>query len=57
MYDRHMEENMIFVFWLALIILFFVAGRKIYAKAGKPGRASIIPIYNAYTWMQIAGRK
>ena len=33
---------------LVLVVLQIVANWKIYTKAGKPGWASIIPIYNQY---------
>ena len=29
---------------------------KVFTKAGKPGWASIVPIYNVYVMLQIAGR-
>tara|TARA_B100000029_G_scaffold295820_1_gene289122 strand:+ start:254 stop:700 length:447 start_codon:yes stop_codon:yes gene_type:complete len=33
-----------------------VANWKIYSKAGKPGWAAIIPIYNLVVWLEIVGR-
>lgn len=42
--------------YLVIIVLFVVSGWKIYAKAGKPGWAAIIPIYNLYILLQIIGR-
>lgn len=40
-----------------LIALFFIiAAWKIYAKAGQPGWGCLIPIYNLYLWMKIAGK-
>jgi len=44
------------VFYVALIILIIAAVWKIFTKAGKPGWASIIPIYNLVVLMQIIGR-
>ena len=41
---------------LAVVVLVIVAMWKIFAKAGKPGWASLIPIYNAYVFLQIAGK-
>ncbi len=32
------------------------ASGKIFTKAGQPGWAAIIPIYNLYIWLKIAGR-
>jgi len=40
-----------------LIALFvIVAMWKVFAKAGRPGWAAIIPIYNMYVWCKIVGR-
>ena len=40
-----------------LIALFvIVAMWKVFTKAGQPGWASIIPIYNLYVWCKIVGR-
>ena len=37
-------------------LLTIVAMWKVFTKAGKPGWAAIIPIYNAYVLLKIAGR-
>ena len=42
--------------WLAIMILIIAACWKIFTKAGQPGWASIIPIYNVYIWCKIVGR-
>jgi uncharacterized membrane protein YhaH (DUF805 family) len=42
--------------WLALVVFSIVATWKLYTKAGKPGWASIVPFYNVYVLLQIAGR-
>ena len=40
-----------------VIILFTIIGMwKMFAKAGQPGWAAIIPIYNIIVWLQICGR-
>jgi hypothetical protein len=40
-----------------LIALFVIAAMwKVFTKAGQPGWASIIPIYNLYVWCKIVGR-
>ena len=44
------------IFWLAFMILMIAGIWKIFAKAGQPGWASIIPIYNWYVWCKIVGR-
>ena len=42
--------------WLAVTILLIVSLWKIFTKAGQPGWASIIPIYNVIVLLQIAGK-
>ena len=42
--------------WLAVVIFLIAAEWKVYAKAGQPGWACIIPIYNIYILTKIAGK-
>ena len=44
------------IFYLAFTILMLAAWWKIFTKAGQPGWACIIPIYNLYVWCKIVGR-
>jgi hypothetical protein len=47
------------VFWIcysAIIILMIVGMWKVFSKAGQPGWAAIIPIYNLYVMCKVAGR-
>jgi uncharacterized membrane protein YhaH (DUF805 family) len=44
------------IFWLAFMILVIAGCWKVFIKAGQPGWASIIPIYNVYIWCKIVGR-
>jgi hypothetical protein len=44
------------IFYLAFTILILAAWWKIFTKAGQPGWACIIPIYNLYIWCKIVGR-
>src|SRR6266516_1862541 len=47
------------VFWIcyfAVIILLIAAIWKVFSKAGQPGWAAIIPIYNIYVMCKVAGR-
>jgi Family of unknown function (DUF5684) len=44
------------VIYLAVIIVEFVAFWKIFVKAGQPGWAGIIPIYNWWVMLKIVGR-
>lgn len=41
---------------LALIIFMAVAVWKVFTKAGEPGWACLIPIYNSYVLLKIAGK-
>ena len=57
-YSTHGEApspvSMIFGLLIALLVI--VAMWKVFTKAGQPGWASIIPIYNIYIWCKIVGR-
>jgi hypothetical protein len=44
------------VFWCVFILFEIASWWKVFEKAGKPGWAAIIPIYNAIVILQIAGR-
>jgi len=44
------------VIGLLISLLLIVAMWKVFTKAGQPGWASIIPIYNLYIWCKIVGR-
>jgi hypothetical protein len=47
------------IFWICeavFIVLMIAAMWKIFAKAGQPGWAAIIPIYNWIVWCKIVGR-
>jgi hypothetical protein len=44
------------IFVLAIILVIVAAHWKLFTKAGKPGWASIVPIYNIYVLLQIIGR-
>jgi hypothetical protein len=41
---------------LAVAVVFIIALWKVFTKAGQPGWAAIIPIYNTYVLIKIAGR-
>ncbi len=43
------------VLYLIIAVVAIVALWKIFVKAGEPGWASIIPLYNTYTLVKIAG--
>ena len=42
---------------LAIAVVQLIAVWKIFTKAGKPGWAALIPIYNVYTMLEIVGRE
>lgn len=42
---------------LAFAVLIIVAMWRVYEKAGKPGWASIIPIYNIWVMLEIVGKE
>ena len=44
------------LFYLAIIVLLVASMWKIYSKAGKPGWASIVPIYNIIVLLKIVGK-
>jgi hypothetical protein len=41
---------------LAIIVFFIVVGWKVFVKAGQPGWGCLVPIYNAYLMLKIAGK-
>ena len=42
--------------FLAMMVFVIAVFWKIFTKAGQPGWAAIIPIYNMIVWLRIAGR-
>ena len=44
------------IFMLAFIVLMVASMWRVFTKAGKPGWAAIIPIYNFVVMLQIAGK-
>ncbi len=47
---------LVFIFFIALVIVAIAGMWKTFEKAGKPGWAAIVPIYNAVVLIEIAGR-
>ncbi|MEW6365687.1 MAG: DUF5684 domain-containing protein [Acidobacteriota bacterium] len=45
-----------FLIWLVILVVVIAGLWKVFTKAGKPGWACIIPIYNVIVILQIAGR-
>lgn len=44
------------IVWLAVLVLIIAGMWKMFTKAGKPGWAAIIPIYNIIVLLEIVGR-
>jgi len=44
------------IIWLAVVVILIVSLWKIYRKAGKPGWASIIPVYNIVVLLEMIGK-
>ena len=44
------------IVWLVVVVLMIAAMWKVFTKAGQPGWACLIPIYNFYILCKIAGR-
>ncbi len=42
--------------WMAVAILMIISQWKIFTKAGKPGWAAIIPIYNIIVLLEVVGK-
>ena len=42
--------------WIVLVLLILIGMWKVFVKAGKPGWAAIIPIYNMIVLLEIAGK-
>jgi hypothetical protein len=48
--------GMAIFFWLVVGATMIVGGWKVFEKAGQPGWAILVPIYNAYIMLKVAGR-
>ena len=48
--------GVIIVIYLAIIVLMIASMWTIFSKAGKPGWASIVPIYNTIVLLEIVGK-
>lgn len=44
------------IVWLVFMVLIIAGMWKMFVKAGQPGWAAFIPLYNLYVLLQIAGR-
>jgi hypothetical protein len=48
--------GMFIFFWIGFVVFLIAAQWQIYTKAGQPGWACIIPIYNIYVLLKIVGK-
>ena len=48
--------GLLMIVWLAVAVFMLIALWKVFTKAVQPGWASLIPIYNAYVILKIAGK-
>lgn len=55
MYDNEISPALIII-WLCIAAFFIAAMWKVFVKAGQPGWAAIIPIYNLYIMTKIGGK-
>ncbi len=55
MYENGFPTGLVLV-WLAIIILIYAGMWKVFVKAGHPGWAAIVPIYNVYIMTKIGGK-
>jgi len=46
----------VIIIWIAVVLLIVIAQWRIFQKAGKPGWAAIIPIYNWIVLLEIVGK-
>ncbi|MCI0573855.1 MAG: DUF5684 domain-containing protein [Myxococcaceae bacterium] len=44
------------IIYLGIIALYIVAAWRVYAKAGQPGWAALVPVYNIVVWLRIIQR-
>jgi hypothetical protein len=50
------DNPVLIIIWLAVVIFIIAAMWKVFTKAGQPGWAAIIPIYNIYIMTKIGGK-
>ena len=51
-----MIAAIVLLFELALIVFLIAALWRVFTKAGQPGWAALVPFYNAYIMLKIAGK-
>src|SRR5580700_3618965 len=48
--------GVMFFVWMAIMVVLIIGFWKVFEKAGQPGWAILVPFYNAYILLKIAGR-
>ncbi len=48
--------GIVFLIWLAVLLVGIISLWKLFTKAGQPGWAAIVPIYNIIVLLQIVGK-
>ena len=57
-YSVDYSSNPVFwIIYIAVIVIAIIAMWRVFAKAGRPGWAAIVPIYNIYTLVKVAGKE
>ena len=56
MYENNEMSPGLIIFWIAFAVIMIAAMWKVFTKAGQPGWAAIIPIYNIYIMTKIGGK-
>jgi len=51
-----MGDMVFLVIQLAVAVLFIASMWRVFDKAGQPGWACLVPIYNAYVMLKVAGK-
>lgn len=51
-----MSDTSFWVIWIAAMVFFVATMWRVFEKAGKPGWACIVPIYNGLVMLDIAGK-
>lgn len=56
MEDQQAPGVLFWIIWCVVVVFYVATMWRVFEKAGKPGWAAIIPIYNAIVILQIAGK-
>jgi len=56
MYEAPTVNPFLVILWLIVAIILVAANWKLFTKAGKPGWAVLIPIYNVVVYLQIVDK-